>query len=196
MASGALPPAFPAVRIGEGQLVGRRRLFHTPVEAVRDDRPRRDWLIISVNMWPPVGCEPASIREVLNRQTDIQYPSRGTTHVVRQDQIYPLAAPRPVRQLAMKRRRTTERPGGARASQRWLRRDHAPGAAVGAAVRPATITPRTSTPPAPGFARWQAGVAHARRVLAEKPWEREVDPLQGIIIDESLEWRGTGQRDI
>jgi hypothetical protein len=29
-------------------------------------------------------------------------------------------------------------------------------------------------------ARWPAGVAHARRVLAENPWEREVDPLQGL----------------
>jgi NTE family protein len=196
MASGALPPAFPAVRIGEGQLVGRRRLFHTPVEAVRDDRPRRDWLIISVNMWPPVGCEPASIREVLNRQKDIQYPSRGTTHVVRQDQIHPLAAPRPVRQLAMKRGQQQNDPevreplsDGCGAIMHLVR-------LMAPRFDPATITPRTSTPPALGFARWQAGVAYARRVLAEKPWEREVDPLQGIIIDESLEWRGTGQRDI
>ena len=35
--------------------------------------------------------------------------------------------------------------------------------------------------------RWHAGIAHARRVLAEKPWEREVDPLQGIVIHETME---------
>ena len=70
MASGALPRAFPAVRIGEGQLVGRRRLFHTPVEAVRDDRPRRDWLIISVNMWQPVGCGPMFGEIVVDRCHD------------------------------------------------------------------------------------------------------------------------------
>jgi NTE family protein len=88
MASGALPPAFPALGIGEGQLVGRRRLFRPPVAAVRDDKPRRGWLIISATMWQPVGCEPASMREMLNRQKDIQYPSRGTTRVVRQEQIH------------------------------------------------------------------------------------------------------------
>ncbi len=34
-------------------------------------------------------------------------------------------------------------------------------------------------------ARWQAGYEHAQHVLAEKPWECEVDMLQGIVVHES-----------
>ena len=32
--------------------------------------------------------------------------------------------------------------------------------------------------------RWQAGYAHAERVLSEKPWECDVDMLQGVVIHE------------
>jgi NTE family protein len=35
--------------------------------------------------------------------------------------------------------------------------------------------------------RWQAGYEHGQRVLSEKPWECEVDMLQGIVIHESQE---------
>jgi NTE family protein len=35
--------------------------------------------------------------------------------------------------------------------------------------------------------RWQAGYEHGQRVLADKPWECDVDMLQGIVIHESQE---------
>ncbi|WP_353805594.1 hypothetical protein [Mesorhizobium sp.] len=35
--------------------------------------------------------------------------------------------------------------------------------------------------------RWQAGYEHGLRVLSEKPWECDVDMLQGIVIHESQE---------
>jgi NTE family protein len=35
--------------------------------------------------------------------------------------------------------------------------------------------------------RWHAGYDHAKRVLAEKPWEREVDALQGVVIHETMD---------
>jgi predicted acylesterase/phospholipase RssA len=70
MASGALPPAFPAVRI-EGELYWDGGILsNTPVEAVFDDRPRRNSLIFAVHIWNPDGAEPETITEVLNRQKD------------------------------------------------------------------------------------------------------------------------------
>jgi NTE family protein len=33
-------------------------------------------------------------------------------------------------------------------------------------------------------ARWQAGRADALRVLRERPWEREIDPLEGVSVHE------------
>ena len=50
MASGALPPAFPAVRI-DGQPYWDGGIYsNTPIEAVLDDKPRRDALIFAVNV--------------------------------------------------------------------------------------------------------------------------------------------------
>ena len=53
MASGALPPAFPAVRI-DGELYWDGGILsNTPVEAVFDDNPRRSGLVFSVHIWHP-----------------------------------------------------------------------------------------------------------------------------------------------
>jgi len=34
-------------------------------------------------------------------------------------------------------------------------------------------------------ARWQAGYGDARRVILQKPWQCDVDPLQGVMIYEA-----------
>jgi len=88
MASGALPPAFPAVRI-DGELYWDGGILsNTPVEVVFDDNPRRNSLVLAVHIWNPHGPEPRSIWEVLNRQKDLQYSSRSNTHIARQRQLH------------------------------------------------------------------------------------------------------------
>jgi NTE family protein len=68
MASGALPPAFPAVRI-DGELYWDGGILsNTPVEAVFDDMPRRNSLIFAVHIWNPDGAEPKTITQVLNNR--------------------------------------------------------------------------------------------------------------------------------
>ena len=90
MASGALPPAFPAVRI-EGELYWDGGILsNTPTEAVFDDIPRRDSLIFAVHMWNPSGAEPTTMAEVLNRHKDVQYSSRIASHITRQEQAHRL----------------------------------------------------------------------------------------------------------
>src|SRR6201993_1760285 len=90
MASGALPPAFPAVRI-DGELYWDGGILsNTPTEAIFDDYPRRNSLIFAVHMWNPTGPEPNTIWEVLHRQKDIQYSSRVATHITRQRQVHKL----------------------------------------------------------------------------------------------------------
>ena len=65
MASGALPPAFPAVRI-DGELYWDGGILsNTPTEVVFDDNPRRNSLIFAVHMWNPVGPEPETMWEVI-----------------------------------------------------------------------------------------------------------------------------------
>src|SRR3712207_8245504 len=90
MASGALPPAFPAVRIGGELNWDGGILSNTPVEAVFDDDPRRSGLVFTVNIWQPHGPEPRDVIGVLSRQKDLQYASRATAQVVRQKQIHRL----------------------------------------------------------------------------------------------------------
>ena len=73
LASGALPPGFPPVRI-DGELYWDGGILsNTPVEVVFDDNPRRDSLVFAVHIWNPHGPEPETIWEVMNRQKDVQY---------------------------------------------------------------------------------------------------------------------------
>src|ERR671915_569070 len=100
MASGALPPAFPAIRIDGEPYWDGGVYSNTPIEAVLDDRPRRDSVIFAVNVWQPTGAEPESIWEVMGRQKDIQYASRADSHIARQKQIHRLR--HVIRELASK----------------------------------------------------------------------------------------------
>ncbi len=99
MASGALPPAFPAVRI-DGELYWDGGILsNTPTEAVFDENPRVNSLVFAVHMWNPEGPEPETIWQVLHRQKDIQYSSRVASHIVRQAQIHRLR--HVIRELSM-----------------------------------------------------------------------------------------------
>src|ERR1700747_1769638 len=90
MASGALPPAFPAIRI-DGELYWDGGILsNTPTEAVFDDNPRRNSLIFAVHLWNPAGPEPETMWDVLHRHKDIQYSSRVASHITRQTQVHRL----------------------------------------------------------------------------------------------------------
>src|ERR1700758_127027 len=90
MASGALPPAFPAVRI-DGELYWDGGILsNTPTEVVFDDNPRKSSLIFAVHLWNPVGLEPTTMAEVFNRHKDVQYSSRIASQIMRQQQIHRL----------------------------------------------------------------------------------------------------------
>ncbi|MEM1385997.1 MAG: patatin-like phospholipase family protein [Pseudomonadota bacterium] len=90
MASGALPPAFPPVRIG-GQLYWDGGLLsNTPIEHVFEEEPRRDAMIITVQLWNHEGAEPASVWQAMNRQKDLQFSSRADAHIERQRELHRL----------------------------------------------------------------------------------------------------------
>ncbi|HMA72582.1 MAG TPA: patatin-like phospholipase family protein [Xanthobacteraceae bacterium] len=90
LASGALPPAFPAVRV-DGELYWDGGILsNTPTEAIFDDNPRRNSLIFAVHVWNATGPEPSTIWEVLHRQKDIQYSSRIANHIARQREAHRL----------------------------------------------------------------------------------------------------------
>ena len=90
MASGALPPAFPAVVI-DGEPYWDGGIYsNTPIEVVMNDNPRRDSVVFSVQIFPIAGPEPESVMQVLSRQIDIQYASRADSQIPRQEHIHQL----------------------------------------------------------------------------------------------------------
>jgi NTE family protein len=183
MASGALPPAFPPVRI-DGELYWDGGILsNTPVEAVFDDNPRRNSLIIAVHIWNPEGPEPDSIWQVMNRQKEIQYSSRAVSHIMRQKQIHRLR--HMIAELA-ERLPPEERLSPEvteMASHGCLTRMHV--------VR--LLAPRLDNEDhtkdidfsRKGIkTRWNAGYVDMKQVLSQAPWELDVDPTEGFYLHE------------
>jgi NTE family protein len=185
MASGALPPAFPAVRI-DGELYWDGGILsNTPVEVVFDDNPRRDSMVYAVHIWNPHGAEPETIWEVMNRQKDVQYSSRAASHIRRQRQLHRL------------RHVITELSGMLPPGQRQSP-EVAELAAYGCPTRMHVI--RLLAPaldcedhskdidfsPAGIRARREAGYADTMRTLEAAPWRGPVDPLEGFVLHEAM----------
>lgn len=183
LASGALPPAFAAVRIDGDPYWDGGIYSNTPIEAVLDDKPRRDSVIFAVNLWQPQGLEPGSIWQVMGRQKDIQYASRADSHIARQRQIHRLR--HVVRQLS------DRLPAKLRDSQE-VRELSAWGCGTTMHVVRLTVpalagedhTKDIDFSEAGIRARWEAGHAETRRVIEAAPWTMPVDPIEGVIVHE------------
>jgi NTE family protein len=181
MASGALPPAFPPVRV-DGELYWDGGILsNTPTEAIFDDSPRRTSLIFSVHMWNPMGPEPATIWEVLNRHKDIQYSSRLATHIERQRQLHKL---RHVVSELVKLMPESERNSAqvqSLARHGCLTRMHVV-LLLAPRLDNENHTKDIDFSGAGIRARWEAGLADTARALERAPWEDKVDPLEGVIV--------------
>ena len=90
MASGALPPGFPAVEI-EGEYYWDGGLVsNTPLQWVVDTEPRRDTLAFQVDLWSARGEFPRDIFEVMTRDKEIRYSSRtraGTDQITYREKL-------------------------------------------------------------------------------------------------------------
>ncbi len=181
MASGALPPAFPAIAV-DGEPYWDGGIYsNTPIEAVLDDHPRRDSVIFSVNVWQPAGPEPQSIWDVLGRQKNIQYASRADSHIARHKQIHRLR--HIIRKLSHhlpeEKRGHPDVKGHAShgcGTTMHIVRFLAPELEGDDYSKDIDFTPTGIT------ARREAGYADTQKMLARKPWEKPVDPMEGVII--------------
>jgi NTE family protein len=182
MASGALPPAFPAIRI-DGEPYWDGGIYsNTPIEAVLDDEPRRKSVIFSVQVWNPDGSEPESVLDVLDKQKEIQYASRASNieqqrklhrlrHVIRE-----MTKHLPATELALQEVRDlaswgcgTDMHVVSLRAPRIGNEDHTKDIDFSASgIR----------------ARWQAGYDDTQRFLTLRPWDQPIDPIEGIAIHE------------
>jgi len=184
LASGALPPAFPAICI-EGDPYWDGGIYsNTPIETVFDDHPRRDSVVFTVRMWRAEGPEPESMWQVFNRQKDIQYASRSDSHIARQEQIHQLRhIVRELVQLMPKEQRETpavrEMAAHGCGTIMHIVRLNAPRLDHEDHLRDIDFTS------AGIHARWQAGYADTMRVLERRPWETPIDPMMGVAVHDS-----------
>lgn len=184
MASGALPPAFPAVRIDDQLYWDGGILSNTPVEVVFDDNPRKNGMVFAVHLWNPHGKEPETIWEVMNRQKDVQYSSRAASHIKRQRQLHKLrhiiaemTALVPEKALeGLQQRGLT---GYGCTTQMHVIRLLAPALDYEDHAKDVDFS-------AGGIRqRWEAGYRHTCETLEKAPWRAEVDPSEGFILHEA-----------
>lgn len=183
MASGALPPAFPAVRIDEELYWDGGILSNTPTEIVFDDNPRKNALIFAVHMWNPMGQEPETIWQVMHRQKDIQYSSRVASHIMRQKQTHRLR--HIIKELSMLVPAEHRDSAVYKEMASWgcLTRMH-----VVRLLAP-SLEHEDQTKDVDFSAdsirrRWRAGYEQAQEALERAPWRGEFDPLEGVILHE------------
>jgi NTE family protein len=90
IASGSLPPGFPATVVDgecywDGGLVS-----NTPLQWVLDGRPRQDTLAFQIDLWSSAGAIPRDLMETEVRQKEIQFASRtraATNHYKRTQKL-------------------------------------------------------------------------------------------------------------
>jgi NTE family protein len=76
MASGALPPGFPAIEIEGEHYWDGGLVSNTPLQWVVDSLPRRDTLAFQVDLWSARGELPRNMLDVMTREKEIRYSSR------------------------------------------------------------------------------------------------------------------------
>ena len=185
MASAALPPAFPPVCIDDEYYWDGGILSNSPTEAIFEDYPRRNSLVFGVNVWNPMGPKPKTIWDVLHRHKDIQYSSRIASQIVSQQKVHRLR--HVISELV---RRMPEQVRNTPAVHDL--------AGYGCVTRMHVVTllaPQLDNEghtkdidfsPSGIRMRWDAGYAHTARVLESAPWEKEFDPIEGVILHKPM----------
>jgi NTE family protein len=186
LASGALPPAFPAVRIDGDLYWDGGILSNTPTEVIFDEKPRVDSLVFAIHVWNPNGPEPESIWEVLHRQKDIQYSSRVASHIARQAQLHRLR--HIVRELTLllppeiaTRPEVRELSGYGCLTHMHVVRLLWPG------HDNEDHTKDVDFSPAGIRKRWQAGYEKTMRTIEAAPWKGEFDAVEGVYLHELMD---------
>jgi NTE family protein len=183
LASAALPPAFPAVRIDGNPYWDGGIFSNTPIEAVFEDNPRRNSVVFADQMWHTSGPEPQSLEDVLSRQKDIQFASRDESHIATQKSLHRLRhiVRELVKMVPDDRRETPEVKQYAAygcGTLMHIVRLNAPRIEGEGNSRDIDFTRAGIR------ARWKAGYEDAARVLEKRPWELEIDPAVGVAVHE------------
>lgn len=181
LASGALPPGFAPVLIGDEAYWDGGIYSNTPLDVVLDDSERRDTLCFMVDLWDASEAAPSTMAGALTRYKDIQYASRILEHLDDHERMQNL-----------------------RRALRVVGRKLGPKAAADPAVKDLLALGCDSCidvvhmvmQALPGEdswrdidfsdsrlrARWAAGLADGRTMLARAPWQVPADEEVGMRV--------------
>jgi NTE family protein len=110
MASGSLPPGFPATQI-EGEFYWDGGLVsNTPLQWVLESSPRKDTLAFQIDLWSARGELPRNLIEAELRQKDIRFSSRtrAATDQFKQKQMVSRTLAKHLEKLPRELRQTPE----------------------------------------------------------------------------------------
>jgi NTE family protein len=83
LASGALPPGFPAIEIDGEHYWDGGLVSNTPLQWVLQFGPRQDTLAFEVDLWSARGRFPRDLMEVATREKEIRFSSRTRDNIDR-----------------------------------------------------------------------------------------------------------------
>lgn len=81
LASGSLPPGFPATRVGDDLYWDGGCVSNTPLDAIYQDDAPGHTLVFMIDLWDAHGPAPRNMDQVSWRQNQILYSSRTAHHI-------------------------------------------------------------------------------------------------------------------
>lgn len=181
MASSALPPGFPPVRIDDNLFWDGGLYSNTPLQVVLDDEPRQNTLCFMVDLWHTEGPEPRTFDEIQTRQKDILYASRSQRHIEDYGRLHALRnalhamhsklPPRLRDEPAMRKLAAS----GCHTTMHIVRLRYA-----GQDWRMASKDINFSSGSIDW--RWSQGYADAMRALEKAPWRKPQPPDVGVVV--------------
>ena len=181
LASGALPPGFAPVQIGEEAYWDGGIYSNTPLDIVLDDSERRHTLCFMVDLWDASESAPQTMASVLTRYKDIQYASRIMEHLGDHERMQNLR-----RALRVVGRKLGSKAAADPAVKELL--------AMGCDSRIDIVHLVMRALPGEDSwrdidfsdsrlrARWEAGVKDGRRILAHAPWREPAHEDVGMRV--------------
>jgi NTE family protein len=88
MASAALPPGFPAVRIGKDYFWDGGLISNTPLDHVLKHKGQDDLLVFQLDLFSAKGVLPTSLGEIAEREKDIRFASRTEINTKKNKTLY------------------------------------------------------------------------------------------------------------
>jgi NTE family protein len=88
MASAALPPGFPAVRIGDDYFWDGGLISNTPLDHVLKHKGQDNLLIFQLDLFSAAGVLPTSLGEIAEREKDIRFASRTEINTKKNKNLY------------------------------------------------------------------------------------------------------------